>query len=625
MASFGCSRPEAILACALLAASVDAVEARQGAATTEELRAEIGRVLAEGNTPGASIVVVRRGAEPWFAGLGVADVASRRPATAETLFRIGSVSKQFVSLAILRLADRGRLSLDDPVKALVPDVPFENRWERTDPVRVVHLLEHTTGWDDIHLREYAKDGSRMSLRDALVYGSTSRVSRWRPGTRMAYSNSGPAVAAYIVEKLSGQRFEDFVTQNLFRPIGLTSATYFEPPGHTAATVYRDGATVAYPYWHILYRPSGAINASARDMTAYIQFLLNRGMSAGTQVITAAGIDRMEVPRSTWAARAGVTAGYGLTSASLIREGFLWHGHSGDIRGGLSELWYVPEYGIGYFTSINSDNGFDSFRIGQAIRLHLTRGLSPPSVPRPARLPAKVDDFTGWYEPASPGMQVFFFLERLRGLGRVRFDEGKLIYNAGDDTRTYVPVHGTQFRRVYPSGPQDPVPTLTLLQTEEGRFMQMGTGPETLRQVGGWFVGLELGIVTYVLLSFAAILIYAPAWITAALRRRGTRAQYVLQMWPLISVLSLLGGGLSVALASDPIADLGNFTAWSVGLWLATLVFALGAMAHVVVLWRTPAALARAGRRFSIAVAPALLVAFAYLGYWGILGLRTWAD
>ena len=625
MASFGCSPPEAILACALLAASADAVEARQGAPTTEELRAEIERVLAEGNTPGASIVVVRSGAEPWFAGLGVADVASRRPATAVTLFRIGSVSKQFVSLAILYLADRGRLSLDDPVNALVPDVPFENRWERTDPVRVVHLLEHTTGWDDIHLREYAKDGSRMSLRDALVYGSTSRVSRWRPGTRMAYCNSGPAVAAYIVEKLSGQRFEDFVTQNLFRPIGLTSATYFEPPAHTAATVYGDGATAAYPYWHILYRPSGAINASARDMTAYVQFLLNRGVSAGTRVVTAAGIDRMEVPRSTWAARAGVTTGYGLTSASLIRDGFVWHGHSGDIKGGLSELWYVPEYGIGYFTSINSDNGFDSFRIGQAIRLHLTRGLSPPSVPRPARLPANVDDFAGWYEPASPGMQVSFVLERLRGLARVRLEDGRLIYSAVGDPRTYVPVDGRQFRRVYPSGPQDPVPTLILLETDEGRFMQMGTGPETLRQVGGWFVGLELGTMAYVLLSFAAILIYAPVWIAAALRHRGTRAAYVLQMWPLISVLSLCAGGLSLALVSDPIADLGNFTAWSVGLWLATLVFALGALVHVVVLWRMPPAIPRAGRRFAIALAPALLIASAYLGYWGILGLRTWAD
>jgi CubicO group peptidase (beta-lactamase class C family) len=79
--------------------------------------------------------------------LGVADVASGRSTTPETLFRIGSVSKAFVSLAILMLVNQGKLSLDDPVHKLAPEVWFENPWESTDPVRVVHLLDHTTGWD----------------------------------------------------------------------------------------------------------------------------------------------------------------------------------------------------------------------------------------------------------------------------------------------------------------------------------------------------------------------------------------------------------------------------------------------------------------------------------------------
>ena len=83
-------------------------------------------------------------------------MASVAPHTADTLFRIGSTSKAFVSLSILMLADQGKLSLDDPVHKLAPEVWFENRWESSDPVRVVHLLEHTTGWDDFHLREYAK-------------------------------------------------------------------------------------------------------------------------------------------------------------------------------------------------------------------------------------------------------------------------------------------------------------------------------------------------------------------------------------------------------------------------------------------------------------------------------------
>jgi CubicO group peptidase (beta-lactamase class C family) len=74
----------------------------------------------------------------------------------------------------------------------VPEVTFSNRWEATDPVRLVHLMEHTTGFDDIHLREYASnDPTPIALKEALAYGAASRVSRWRPGTRMAYCNSGP--------------------------------------------------------------------------------------------------------------------------------------------------------------------------------------------------------------------------------------------------------------------------------------------------------------------------------------------------------------------------------------------------------------------------------------------------
>jgi len=184
----------------------------------DELRQQLEKVLAEAHTPGLSVAVVHRDRPEWIAGLGKAEVVSGRATTAETLFRIGSTSKGFASLSILMLADQGKLSLNDPVHKLAPEVWFENRWEASDPVRVVHLLEHTTGWDDIHLREYAKDApGRMGLREALDYDHHSRTSRWRPGTRMAYCNSGPAVAAYIVEKLTGQRFEDFVEQNFFRP------------------------------------------------------------------------------------------------------------------------------------------------------------------------------------------------------------------------------------------------------------------------------------------------------------------------------------------------------------------------------------------------------------------------
>lgn len=270
-----------LCACSCSAADKKDEEKPKPAQSIPELQQQLEKILKDTHTPGASVAIVRKDGPEWIAGLGVADVASGRANTADTLFRIGSTSKAFSSLSILLLKDQGKLTLQDPVHKLVPEVFFENRWEATDPIRIVNLLEHTTGWDDMHLREYAKQApDSMRLHDGLDYDHSSRVSRWRPGTRMAYCNSGPPVAAYVVEKLTGQRFEDFVQQNLFLPIGMKTATYFEPAAGTATTLYREDGKTPYPYWHILLRPAGSINASAKDMAAYVQFYLNPGFRGG---------------------------------------------------------------------------------------------------------------------------------------------------------------------------------------------------------------------------------------------------------------------------------------------------------------------------------------------------------
>jgi CubicO group peptidase (beta-lactamase class C family) len=273
-----------------LAVDKNAVEPEneKPAATIQELQQQIERILSTTHTPGVSIAIVHKNSPEWVTGLGFADVATQRPVTADTMFRIGSTCKGFASLSILLLADQGKVSLQDPVRNLAPDVWFNNPWEATDPVRLVNLLEHTAGWDDIHFREYAKQApDSMSLKDGLDYDHRSRTSRWPPGTRTAYCNSGPAVAAYVVERMTGQRFEDFVDKTLFVPIGMKTATYFEPPAGIAATLYHDDGKTPYNYSHILLRPSGAISASANDMAAYVRFYLNRGAVNDVQIVPSA--------------------------------------------------------------------------------------------------------------------------------------------------------------------------------------------------------------------------------------------------------------------------------------------------------------------------------------------------
>ena len=247
----------------------------------EVLQQRIEKSVKNHNVPAIGIALVNRDGPVWVAGWGKADLKTGRAADQDTLFRIGSVTKMFAGLAVLKLVDEGKLSLDDKVRDRAPDLAFENAWEATHPVRIAHLLEHTTGWDDLHVAEYVHDFSdTTTLKQCLDHHPDSRTSRWPPGARQAYNNIGPAVAAYIVEKVTGQRFEDYIEKEFFTPLGMASTSYFKTKlyDERGATLYL--GEVPQVYWQIIHRPSGSINSSARDMSKFVQFMLMRGSDGG---------------------------------------------------------------------------------------------------------------------------------------------------------------------------------------------------------------------------------------------------------------------------------------------------------------------------------------------------------
>lgn len=610
----------------LLFTSLNADEARSPAKSIGELRKQLEDVLQEHHVPGMSIAIVRREGAEWISGIGLADVVNELPVTSETRFRIGSTSKAFASLAILKLVEEQRLSLDDSVRKLVPEVWFENQWEESDPVRIVHLLEHTTGWDDFHFRECAKSDPNIGLLEAFEYDHSSRISRWRPGTRMAYCNSGPPVAAYIVEKVTGLRFEEYVEKNFFQPIGMKTATYFQPTSNFTNAYHPDGIT-PYPYWNISMRPSGAINASALDMANYLLFYLNRGVINGQQIVSQSSIDRMEVPESTWAAREGLREGYGLCNYCSIQEGFVYHGHNGGLDGGLTEMAYLSDFGVGYFYSINASNGEAFLKIGAILRAYLTQNLPKPSLPAPGTLPKNASSYSGWYQVDSPRQELFRFLEQLLGKTYVFFKEDKLVMRSlGDFNVRYLPVEGMQFRSDPIGKSPDPLASLILLEPNpEGRFIQLPM--LTMKQIPAWIAISEIAISSFVLLSITSILLYAPIWLLGALSKRRRRPlERAMRLWPLIAVFSLMGiVGLFSACSSDLIMRLGQLTGWSFTLFLMTLLFAGASIASAISLWRSPKQGVHTGVRvYSIIVTAALMIATTYLTYWGIIGLRTWA-
>ena len=604
-------------------------ETPKPAQSIPELQQQLEKILKDTHTPGVSVAIVHRDGPEWIAGLGKSDVAANRDTTADTLFRIGSTSKAFASLSILKLANEGNLSLQDPVHKLAPEVWFENRWEANDPVRVVDLLEHTTGWDDMHFREYAKQApDSMGLREALDYDHHSRISRWPPGTRMAYCNSGPPVAAYIVEKVTRKRFEDYVQENFFDPIGMKTATYFERPSPPLTLLYHPDGKTPYPYWHILYRPAGSINASAKDMAAYVQFYLNRGMVNGVEVMPSASIDRMEVPTRTWAAQQGLKVGYGLSNYWSIHDGFVYHGHNGGVEGGLTEMAYMPDYGVGYFYSINAGNGESFEKIGKAIRAYVTRNLQKPALPAPATLAANAETYTGWYEPDSPRVEMTHFLERIMGINRVHVADGKLLLSdLNEKNQTLIPVTATQLRFLPKKDPPQPVATVELLApNSEGQFLQVGGGMETLKHIPAWFAFLEIFLTAWFAVAVIAVVVYAPFWLLGGLSAKRRRpAERAVRRWPLIAVLSLLAVVvLFMASSNDLLNRMGNLTFWSGAFFLATIAYAVASLAALIALMRASKEVRKGVRWFSVAVTLPLFIAAVYLTYWGVIGLRPWA-
>jgi CubicO group peptidase (beta-lactamase class C family) len=598
-----------------------------------ELQRAIESVLQATRTPGAAIAIVSRDHVEWVAGVGKADVAHNLPVTAETLFRIASVSKSFAALAALKLQEEGKLKLTDTVRQWAPEVAFANAWETTEPVRLEHLMEHTTGFDDIHLREYAhNDPTPAGLADALAFGASSRVSRWRPGTRMAYCNSGPAVLAAVIEKVSGERFEDYVAERFFKPLHMDTASYFYTPAvqQRLTQLYRADGVTPYPYWHIAYRSTGAVNASAADMANYARFYLQRGSLDGAQLLDRSSIERMERTETLPSAKLGRVALYGLYNQAFFEGPFVFRGHGGAVMGGLTEMAYLPEQGHGYVVMINSGNGKALLQIARLIRGYVVRGLIPPALPPAAPVPAELQrQYGGYYQLISPREQWLYPFFRLVAIQKLRFTtEGLSTVTCGVRRERWMPVSERLFR-----GEQHSQASLALLPETDGEVLiQSNRG--TFKQVPAAEVWAQVAGIAVVSVLTLSALVFAPIW---GWRKAAGKLQDAgplrVRVLPLLSAVWLTGfdGLLAFGLRGlitggcDDMFSLGVPSLLTVGILVTSLAFPLTTVWSLCVIYRERSAAMNRGVYWHSALVTLAMVAVAvYYAYWGLIGLRLWA-
>jgi len=332
---------------------------------------------------------------------GVSDKLTNRPATPNTTFRIGSITKSFTSLAILKLEQQGKISLKDDLLKHVSDAPLTNPWKNTNPVKIAHLLEHTSGLLDLTKKEMNYPGPEpLSLRQGLFFTNSYRKTIWPPGLHHSYSNAGAGYAAYALEKITGRNFEGYVEEEIFNPLDmkLASFNYDVAIKNKLATGYDTDGDTVIPYWHMTLKPFGAINATANGMANFVQMLINYGVYNNKIIFNKNLIRRMESPRTSLAATTGLEFGYGCGNYQYIHKGFLFHGHGGDGDGYLAHYAYNRDTDLGYFIVINAFNYQVLKKMRSKIEDYIIKDSNPPEIPTPIVLQkSHLKKFTGRYQ------------------------------------------------------------------------------------------------------------------------------------------------------------------------------------------------------------------------------------
>jgi CubicO group peptidase (beta-lactamase class C family) len=592
--------------------------------TIEELQKAIQGVLTKTQVPGVGIALVTKDKVIWAGGIGKADLAANKDVTADTQFRVGSISKGFVALALLKLQEEGKIDLNTRLKEIAPEVEIRNPWEDTNSVRVVNLLEHTAGFDDMHPNELynTRHPADIPLKGVFALFPKPQIVRWPPGTRMAYSNPGYALAGYVVEKVTGRTFEDYAQEAILSPLGMTRSSFRLTAANRVllAQGYEGRPPRLVPYRNIYLRPAGELKSSPAEMARFVQMMLNRGRVGDLQLVRPESVSRMEEPQTTLAARAGLRNGYGLGAYAALNHAFKEYGHDGGLGGFVSNYRYLPDQGLGYVILLNSSTPGNAMEdIADWLFNFLTSGL-PTSKQSAVKLEeSHLRGFAGYYRSSAPRLSGGAFLQDLLG-GEWLIVENGVFYRKGwlGRRETLIPVSPTMFRVE-----KEPEASRVFCKDENGTTI-LASGYSYHQRVNPWWPGIRLaGILAGLVLMLTSPL-FALIWIPRKLFGRMKRVKHLsVRIAPLLAVASFAVVAFmffQIVQTGDPGARDFRTITFCVATWAFAALSGLGL---VLTLRSFPLDIHRGTRIHSLLVAIACCVVAAYLAYHDIIGLRLW--
>jgi CubicO group peptidase (beta-lactamase class C family) len=596
--------------------------------TLSELQDSIQKILIETNTPGAGIVMISGDSVVLLSGFGKADVENNIDVNENTMFRLGSISKVYVALAILKLQEDGRLNLKDKIRDLIPEIEFNNPWEEEHPVRIENLLEHTAGWSYWHFAELGSDDPKpKTLKEALDFYPKSRISNFVPGTRIRESNVGSAVAAYIVEKVSGMSFEEYVDKYLFDPMGMDNMTFFYSDQYKKRGVKLYDNGIRLNYFNILYRPAAALNGSSKDMARMLKFFINRGKTNNNQILSEASLQRMERSESMGKlSKLEIFKGIGLSNDAIYYKGFIYRGYSGSVPGGNAHFAYLPEYDMGYAVMVNASNEEKAIhKISGLIKYYQTKDL----IQKPVEIDSKkhniTNDPSGYYTIIDPKIDKIGFIERIKNIQKVWVKNDTLYIKfplRGNFTREYLPAENNEFRL---SG-SDRIALAVINDPLEGQIIVSYDFFKRISPLWAYSL-LFLFSSFYIILFTTAIFAFIWTLVYFFGKKKNKTALWIC-LWPLITnsfvFITFLSISLSVQSRYDMFQIFGTANPVSVLIFICSICYALASVWSVYYIFRNRRVeMARFFYFYSALAAILNLVFMLYFLSNGVIGIPTW--
>ena len=295
-----------------------------------------------GNVPGASVIVLRGGDVVFRKSYGLANFEERTAATPATHYRLASVTKQFTAAAILTLAGQGKLQLDDSIRRWLPSLQTY-----ADAITIRHLLTHSSGLIDYE--DVMPASTTVQLRDADVLRllETQSTTYFPPGSSYRYSNSGYSLLALIVEKASGKRFADFLHDEIFNPLGMTTTVAHEEGISTVANRAYGYSRDAHAWRRTDQSLTSAVLGDGGIYTS-VDELVNWLRALDKGKFAEASVPRVDTDKN------GVKYGYGWRISE--RDGRRIVSHTGETIGFRNAVVRFPDEKLSVVVLTNRDEG-----------------------------------------------------------------------------------------------------------------------------------------------------------------------------------------------------------------------------------------------------------------------------